>query len=282
MRTVGTIAEVRRELDAARMTGASVGLVPTMGYLHDGHGSLFRRARAECDVVAASIFVNPLQFGANEDLSTYPRDLAGDRALAEREGVDLLLVPSVEEMYPTPILTSVAVAEIPDRLEGASRPGHFTGVATVVAKLLNIFGPDRVYFGDKDWQQIAVVRRMVHDLSVPVEVVACPTVREPDGLAMASRNAYLTADERAVAPTVHRALVAGAEAVTAGERSRAAVEKVMADVVAAEPAFALDYAVAVDAATLAPVDELAGDVRLLIAARLGRPRLIDNIGVRAE
>jgi len=282
MQLVGTIAEVRRELDARRAAGASVGLVPTMGYLHDGHGSLFRRARAECDVVAASIFVNPLQFGAHEDLSTYPRDLDRDRALAEREGVDLLLVPSVEEMYPTPILTSVSVAEIPDRLEGASRPGHFTGVATVVAKLLNVFGPDRAYFGDKDWQQIAVIRRMVHDLSFPVDIVACPTVREPDGLAMASRNAYLSAQERAVAPTVHRALAAGADAITAGERSPAAVEKVMAEVVATEPAFELDYAVAVDAATLAPVDPLAGDVRLLIAARLGRPRLIDNIGVRAE
>jgi pantoate--beta-alanine ligase len=279
---VGTIAEVRRELDAARTAGATVGLVPTMGYLHDGHGSLFRRARSACDVVVASIFVNPLQFGANEDLSTYPRDLDRDRALAEREGVDLLLVPSVEEMYPSPVLTSVSVAEIPDRLEGASRPGHFTGVATVVAKLLNIFGPDRAYFGDKDWQQVAVIRRMVDDLSFPVEIVACPTVREPDGLAMASRNAYLTADERAVAPTLHRALAAGADAVTAGERSPAAVEKVMADVVATVPAFELDYAVAVDAATLAPVDPLAGDVRLLIAARLGRPRLIDNLGVRAE
>jgi pantoate--beta-alanine ligase len=264
------------------MSGSTIGLVPTMGYLHEGHGSLFRRARVECDIVAASIFVNPLQFGANEDLSTYPRDLTRDRALAEHHGVDVLLVPSVEEMYPTPILTSVVVADIPDRLEGASRPGHFTGVATVVAKLLNIFGPDRVYFGDKDWQQVAVVSRMVHDLSFPVEVVACPTIREPDGLAMASRNAYLSDAERAVAPTVYRALTAGAGAIEAGERSREAVEGRMAEVVAAEPAFELDYAVAVDAATLAPVDPLVGDVRLLIAARLGRPRLIDNIGVRAE
>jgi pantoate--beta-alanine ligase len=174
------------------------------------------------------------------------------------------------------------VAEIPDRLEGASRPGHFTGVATVVTKLFNIVGPCRSYFGDKDWQQVAVIRRMVDDLSFPVEVVACPTVREPDGLAMASRNAYLSPEERAVAPTLHRALVAGADAITAGERSRAAVERLMAEVVAAVPAMKLDYAVAVDAATLAPVDPLVGEVRLLIAAKLGRPRLIDNLGVRAE
>lgn len=282
MRTVETIAAVRAELATARRDGATIGLVPTMGYLHDGHASLMRRARAENDLVAASIFVNPLQFGANEDLASYPRDLVRDRALAEHHGVDVLLVPDVAEMYPTPVLTSVTVADIPDRLEGASRPGHFTGVATVVAKLFNIFGPDRAYFGDKDWQQIAVVRRMVADLSFPVQVVACPTLREPDGLAMASRNVYLTAEERAVAPTLHRALEAGADAVRAGERSRVAVEALMAEVVTAEPAFELDYAVAVDAGTLAPVDPLVGDLRLLIAARLGKPRLIDNVGVRAE
>ena len=281
MLTVSTIAALRSELEARRAAGAAVGFVPTMGYLHAGHASLMTAARAGCDVVAASVFVNPLQFGAGEDLDAYPRDLDRDTALAEAAGVDLLFVPEAAEMYPRPMLTAVTVAEITERFEGASRPTHFAGVATVVAKLFSIVGPCRAYFGAKDWQQVCVVRRMVADLSLPVEVVACPTLREPDGLAMSSRNVYLSPEERAAAPVLHRALPEGAALVAAGERDPAVVDAHMAAVVAAEPHVALDYAAVVAADTLAPVAPLAGELRLLIAARAGRPRLLDNLGVTA-
>jgi len=275
-----SIVETRSLLDAARARGRSVGLVPTMGYLHDGHRTLMDRSVAERDVTLVTIFVNPMQFGANEDLATYPRDFDRDAAMCEAAGVDVVLHPSVEEMYPlgTPTLTSVAVADISTPMEGASRPTHFAGVATVVAKLFNIAGPCHAYFGEKDWQQLAVIRRMAADLSFPVEVVGCPTIREPDGLAMSSRNAYLTPDERAAAPVVHWALVAGAAAIAAGERSAAAVRSLVADLISAEPLAALDYAEVVDAHTLQEVDPLTGKLRLLAAVRFGRARLIDNEG----
>ena len=275
-----SIVDTRSFLDAARARGQGVGLVPTMGYLHDGHRTLMDRSVAERDVTLVTIFVNPLQFGANEDLATYPRDFDRDAAMCEAAGVDVVLHPSVEEMYPlgTPTLTSVAVADISTPMEGASRPTHFAGVATVVAKLFNIAGPCHAYFGEKDWQQLAVIRRMAADLSFPVEVVGCPTIREPDGLAMSSRNAYLTPDERAAAPVVHWALVAGAAAIAAGERSAAAVRGLVADLISAEPLAALDYAEVVDADTLQEVDPLTGKLRLLAAARFGRARLIDNEG----
>jgi pantoate--beta-alanine ligase len=280
MDVVTTIAEVRAVTDTARAGGATVGFVPTMGYLHEGHVSLMAAARAESDLVVASIFVNPLQFGAGEDLDAYPRDLPRDLARAEATGVDLVFTPSVEEMYPRPILTTVAVDDITARFEGASRPTHFAGVATVVAKLFAIVGPARAYFGEKDWQQVCVVRRMAADLSFPVEVVACPTLREPDGLARSSRNVYLSAEERAAAPVLHRALRHGAALVEAGERDPAAVEAAMAEVVAAEPLVLLDYAAAVESDTLVSPARLEGDVRLLVAARVGTPRLLDNVGVR--
>lgn len=277
--TVTTVAGLRERLDAARGRGERVGFVPTMGYLHAGHASLMAAARRETDVVVASIFVNPLQFGAGEDLDAYPRDLAGDTALAEAEGVDLLFVPTGVEMYPDgAVRTTVAVAEVSAPLEGRARPTHFAGVATVVAKLFAIVGPCRAYFGEKDFQQVAVVRQMVRDLSIPVDVVACPTQREPDGLALSSRNAYLTAPERAAAPVVHAALVAGRMAVDAGERDPAAVRRLMAELIAAEPLAELDYAEVVDARTLQAVDPLAGELRLLAAVRFGRARLIDNLG----
>lgn len=283
MRLVTTIAEVRRALDEERRAGGTVGLVPTMGYLHDGHASLMAAARAECDLVVTTIFVNPLQFGAGEDLSAYPRDLDHDRRVAEGQGVDLVFAPPVEAMYGAgPVLTSVSVGQLSERLEGASRPTHFAGVATVVAKLFAIAGPCRAYFGEKDFQQLAVIRRMAADLSFPVEVVGCPTVRDLDGLALSSRNAYLEPDEREAAPVLIRALRAGAAAVLAGERDATTVEQLVAEIVAAEPLAELDYAAVVDAATLAPVDPLAGELRLLVAARFGRARLIDNVGVRAE
>jgi len=277
--TLRTIPELRARLDADRARGLRVGLVPTMGYLHEGHASLITRAAAECDTVVTTVFVNPLQFGAGEDLASYPRDLDRDTALAEASGAHLVFAPEVEEMYPTPVLTTVSVAEVPATMEGASRPTHFAGVATVVAKLFNLAGPCRAYFGEKDYQQLVVVRRMAADLSFPVEVVGCATVREPDGLAKSSRNVYLTAAEREAAPVLQRALQAGAAAIAAGETSPAAVAGVVASLVDAEPLAALDYAAVVDAATLAPVDPLRGEVRLLAAARFGRARLLDNVGV---
>ncbi len=279
--TVTTIDELREALEGARRAGRTIGFVPTMGYLHAGHASLMEAARAEHDVVVTSIFVNPLQFGPTEDLDAYPRDLARDTALAEQCGADLLFLPSTTEMYPEPVRTTVSVAGVSAPLEGRARPTHFDGVATVVAKLFSIVGPCAAYFGEKDFQQLAVVRQMVRDLSIPVEVVGCPTVREPDGLAMSSRNAYLGPEERAAAPVVHAALEAGRAAVLAGETDPAAVRAVMAARIVAEPLAELDYAEVVDAATFEVPDPLQGTLRLLAAVRFGRARLIDNVGVEA-
>ncbi len=279
MEVVTTAAALREALDGVRRGGGTVGLVPTMGYLHDGHVSLMDRSVAENDLTATTIFVNPLQFAPTEDLAAYPRDLAGDTARCEEAGVGVLFTPTVEEMYPEPILTTVSVSGITATMEGASRPTHFAGVATVVAKLFALAGACRAYFGEKDFQQLAVVRKMALDLSFPVEVVGCPTVREPDGLAMSSRNAYLTAEERAAAPVIHRALRAGADAVLAGERDPEVVRALVAGLITAEPLAALDYAAVVDARTLDVVDPLVGDVRLLAAAKFGRARLLDNLGV---
>lgn len=276
---VETIAELRAALDAARAGGASVGFVPTMGYLHDGHESLMDAARRDCDVVVASIFVNPLQFGAGEDLDAYPRDLDGDRARAERAGVDWLFVPTVVEMYPEPIRTTVSVAGVSSGMEGASRPTHFDGVSTVVTKLFQIVGPCRAYFGEKDFQQLAVVRRMVADLSMPVTVVGCPTHREDDGLARSSRNVYLTPDERAAAPVLHRALQHGASLIAAGETDADAVRAAMAALVDAEPLAQLDYVEVADSSTLERQEVCGPSSRLLGAVRFGKARLIDNVGV---
>ncbi|HEX2381302.1 MAG TPA: pantoate--beta-alanine ligase [Acidimicrobiales bacterium] len=280
MRVLETIAETRAALDAARRDGKSIGLVPTMGYLHAGHLSLMHRSAAERDVTVVTVFVNPLQFGANEDLASYPRDFERDAAMCDNAGVDIVVHPSVDEMYPAglPLLTTITVDEISAAMEGASRPTHFAGVATVVAKLFNIAGMCRAYFGEKDWQQLAVIRRMAADLSFPVEVVGCPTVREVDGLAMSSRNAYLAPDERAAAPVLHWALVAGAAAIAAGERDPTRVRALVTELIEAEPLAELDYAEVVDARTLRGVDPLAGEVRLLAATRFGRARLIDNEG----
>ena len=279
MKVIVGIADVRRELDGARAKERTVGFVPTMGYLHEGHASLMRAARAETHLVVASIFVNPLQFGPSEDLDAYPRDLERDTALAQAAGVDVLFVPKVAEMYPTPVLTTVSVAGVSESLEGASRPTHFAGVATVVAKLFAIVGPCRAYFGAKDFQQVVVVRRMARDLSFPVEVVACPTLRERDGLAMSSRNVYLTPEEREAAPVLYTALRAGAAAIGAGERDPAAVRQLMAGIIEAEPLARLDYAEVVDADSFLVPDPLTGNLRLLAAVRFGRARLIDNVGV---
>ena len=281
MEVVESAAGCRARLDQARGAGGAVGLVPTMGALHDGHISLLARARAECDVVAVSIFVNPLQFGDPEDIAHYPRTLERDLLVCEASGVDVVFVPSVREMYPSwPAApsTTVSVRGVSDAWEGAARPGHFDGVATVVAKLFTIAGSCRAYFGLKDFQQLAVVRRMALELSLPVEVVGCPIVREADGLALSSRNVRLSAAERRAATVLSRALAAGRAALANGERSGAALGQAMRAVVAAEPLVTLDYAVAVDADSLEEVVAVgdAGSVRLLIAGQLGPVRLIDN------
>jgi pantoate--beta-alanine ligase len=285
----GTAADLSARLDAERASGRSVGIVLTMGALHDGHASLIERAASECDVVAVSVFVNPTQFAEPGDLTNYPRTLDADLEIAGRAGADLVFAPSVVEMYPdwpTPAATTVTVRALGDRWEGLSRPGHFDGVATVVAKLLSMAGRCRTYFGEKDFQQLAIVRRVVRDLSLPVEVVGCPTVREADGLAMSSRNVRLAADERSAAVCLSRALRAGADAWAAGSDA-ATVESAMAGVVATEPLVSLDYAVLVDAADLEPAGTVSGDrgagdrpLRLLIAAQVGPVRLIDNIDPR--
>ncbi len=283
MRVLDRGDQLRKELDAARAAGATVGLVPTMGALHEGHASLVRRSAAECDVTAVTVFVNPLQFGAGEDLAGYPRDPDHDVEVAAAAGAAVVFAPPVDDVYPGgPPVVGVRVGGVlATTLEGASRPGHFDGVATVVAKLLNLAGPCRAYFGEKDAQQVAVVRRLAADLSFPVDVVACPTVREADGLAMSSRNARLSPAERAAATVLDRALRTGATAVTAGRCDPAYepghVAALMAAVVRAEPLVTLDYAEAVDAATFEALATLAGDVRLVIAARVGSVRLIDNL-----
>ena len=280
MKVTTTVAEARWALDEVRREGGTVGLVPTMGYLHEGHLSLMAAANAANDFVVATIFVNSLQFAPGEDLDSYPRDPEGDRQKAEAAGVDLLLVPEHAEMYPDEVLTTVSVGRLSASMEGASRPTHFAGVATVVAKLFAIAGPCRAYFGEKDFQQLAVVRRMASDLSFPVEVVGCPIVREPDGLALSSRNAYLTPEQREAAPVLQRALKAGVAMVQAGERDPATITALVGDIVAAEPQAELDYVALVDPVTLEPPPgdlEPGVTYRLLTAARLGIPRLLDNV-----
>ena len=275
MEVVSTIAEFR---EARRALRGTLGFVPTMGYLHVGHISLVRRARAENDHVAASIYVNPLQFGPREDLASYPRDLPRDLAMLKEAGVDLVFTPTGEEMYPKGFDTVVEVGGVTATLEGALRPGHFKGVATVVAKLFNLVQPDRAYFGQKDAQQCAVIQKMAGDLNMPLEVVICPTVREPDGLAMSSRNTYLNEAERLAAPVIYRALSAAKQRYEAGERDAEALRRLVRDLIATEPLFtSVDYVSVADAETLQELDRVDAPALLSLAARLGRTRLIDNI-----
>ncbi|MGZ6909016.1 MAG: pantoate--beta-alanine ligase [Acidimicrobiia bacterium] len=281
MRTVTTIAAIRTETARARADGGTVGLVPTMGFFHAGHSSLMEAARSECDLVVVSSFVNPSQFAPHEDLAAYPRDAEGDAALATTAGVDVLFAPAVEEIYPAGASsTTVHVAGLTEGMCGAARPTHFDGVTTVVTKLFSIVGPSRAYFGRKDFQQLAVVRRMTRDLDLPVTVVGCPLVREADGLAMSSRNAYLTGPERAAAPTLFAALRAGASAIAAGERSAARVRATVRATVESEPQLDLEYVEVRTAEDLVPLDELHGELVVALAARIGRARLIDNVVVR--
>jgi pantoate--beta-alanine ligase len=282
--TVTRIEELRGRLASARAGGAVVGLVPTMGYLHDGHVSLIAAARSACDVVVSTIFVNPLQFAVGEDLDAYPRDPDGDAARAAAAGTDWLFCPEPTEMYPDgaeAVATSVSVESLASVMEGASRPTHFAGVCTVVAKLFNIVGPCRAYFGEKDFQQLAIIRRMAIDLSFPVVVVGCPVVREPDGLAMSSRNVYLSIEEREVAPVLHDALLRGARLVRDGEHDASVVREAMADVVHSAALGRLDYVEVADPSTLQPVAVATPQVRLFGAVHFGRARLIDNVAVSA-
>jgi pantoate--beta-alanine ligase len=275
---IRTVAEVRSAGDEARAAGRAVGLVPTMGALHDGHASLIDRARAETDLVIVSIFVNPLQFGESADLADYPRDEERDLRRAERLGVDVVFAPSLAAMYPQgePEVT-VDPGPLGDRLEGARRPGHFRGVATVVSKLFHAVGSCRAYFGEKDAQQLAVIRRMVGDLNEPVDVVACPTVRDPDGLALSSRNARLTPDQREAAGCLFLALAAAAELTRNGERETPKLVAVMAREIGATPEARLDYALVVDDASFEEIGRIEGPARALVAARFGDVRLIDNL-----
>jgi pantoate--beta-alanine ligase len=278
IRLVTDPADWRRALDEQRAQGRTVGLVPTMGAVHAGHLSLIRRAAAQCDVVAMTDYVNPLQFGPAEDLDAYPRDVDGDCRLAAAAGAHLVFAPSPAQMWATPPATTVHPGPPADELEGRFRPGHFDGVATIVTKLLALSGPCWAYFGEKDWQQLVVVRRLVSDLSLPAAVVGCPTVRHEDGLALSSRNSYLTGEERDAAPRLYYALLAGRRAVERGEDDPRTVQKVMAEAVAAEPRFRVDYLEVADPELLTTPPRLAGDLRLLGAARIGATRLIDNIG----
>ena len=281
---VATRALLTERLDAVRSSGASVGFVPTMGYLHEGHGSLVDASVASTDLTVVSVFVNPLQFGAGEDLGSYPRDLDADLELCGSRGASLLFHPGVEEVYPTgTALPAVPVGDVAGPLEGERRPGHFAGVVEVVARLFRAVGPCRAFFGQKDFQQLQVVRRMVVDLGLPVDAVGCPTSREHDGLARSSRNVYLTGAERAAAPVLHRALQAGAAAVALPGWDRTEVEAMMVGMLAGEPTASPEYAVVVDPDTLLPADDPTSgrDLRLLVACGFGRARLIDNVGVVA-
>jgi pantoate--beta-alanine ligase len=278
MAVARSVASLRQTVGEWRTAGQRVGLVPTMGAIHAGHLALVRAAQAECDRVVASLFVNPKQFGPSEDFAAYPRDEATDRAAFARGGVDLVFAPTVAEMYPAGFVTAVQVGGPSEGMDGAHRPGHFDGVATVVSKLLLQCLPDAAYFGEKDYQQLTVVKRMVRDLDIPVRVEGVPTVREPDGLALSSRNVYLSPQERRIAPLLYRVLRDTAAALT---QTPEAVTEALAGGIAALAAggFAVDYLELRDAETLAAMPRLTGPARLLAAARLGRTRLIDNVSV---
>ena len=260
-----------------RRLSGTLGFVPTMGYLHEGHLSLVRRARAENDRVAVSIFVNPTQFGPQEDLAQYPRDLQRDLALLEREGTDVVFNPSPEEMYPGGFNTRVDVEKVTERLEGAFRPGHFRGVATVVAKLFNIVEPTRAYFGSKDAQQLIVIKKMVQDLNMNLEIVPVPTVREPDGLAMSSRNTYLGPLERVAALVLYRALSLAQQLHGGGERKAEPIRQEMTRLIRGEPRASIDYVSIAHPQTLEELDEISGPALVSLAVRIGKTRLIDNV-----
>ena len=281
MKIVETIAEVREQVKQWKKEGLTVALVPTMGYLHEGHRSLMERARKENDRVVVSVFVNPTQFGPNEDLDSYPRDLEHDAALCDSVGVDLIFHPAPEEMYPKGFCSFVDMDVLTKELCGLSRPVHFRGVCTVVSKLFHIVTPDRAYFGEKDAQQLAVIKRMVLDLNLDIEIVGCPIVREADGLAKSSRNTYLSPEERKAALVLSRSIYAGKKLAESGETDAHKLVQAMTDIISAEPLARIDYVKVVDLLTMQQIDKLDRPFLAAIAVYIGKTRLIDNFMVQA-
>jgi len=277
MKIIANISEMQSLAGSLRKEGRTIGFVPTMGFLHEGHLSLMRRARQECDIVVASIFVNPTQFGPQEDLDRYPRDEAGDRGKCGSVGVDVLFMPVAGDMYPEKPPVYIVVEGISDVLEGAIRPGHYRGVATVVSKLFNIVRPHKAFFGQKDYQQCVVIKRMVRGLNLDVEVVVLPTVREPDGLAMSSRNSYLSAGERRAASVISLALRAAEQTSKAGVNDPGKLKNTIEAVLHEEQGIAIDYIECADPETLVPLPSAGNSMVLLVAVRVGRTRLIDNV-----
>ncbi len=271
-----TPAEVKEVIKEWKKQGYSIGLVPTMGYLHEGHGSLIKKAVEENDKVMVSVFVNPIQFGPNEDLETYPRDFDADLKMIESLGADMVFHPEPSDMYASDFSTTVSVAGVSENLCGAKRPGHFNGVCTVVTKLFNLSEADRAYFGQKDAQQLAVVRRMVRDLNVNIEIIGCPIIREDDGLAKSSRNTYLSSEERQAATVLNKALIAGKQMVEEGEKSALAVKTRIEDIISKEPHAKIDYVEITDWNSIEPVDIIDGSILCAIAVYIGNTRLIDN------
>lgn len=280
MVTIEKIDELKKMVKEARNQGQRVGIVPTMGYFHEGHLSLIRRAKEDNDLVVVSLFVNPIQFGPKEDLASYPRDLKRDQELAAGAGADILFTPEAAAMYPSNYQTFVEVTEVSQGLCGANRPGHFRGVATVVLKLFNIVAADRAYFGEKDAQQLRVIRRMAADLNLDLEIIGCPIVREKDGLAMSSRNVYLNDQERQAALVLQRALQTAKQLIENGERDSQVVNRRMQDVFGKEPLATIDYIEIVSGETLESLTVLTGEVLIAVAAKVGKTRLIDNMAIQ--
>jgi pantoate--beta-alanine ligase len=276
MEIITTVAEMKERVALWKSQGLTIGLTPTMGALHEGHMSLMEAARKSCDKVVTSVFVNPIQFGPDEDYDNYPRDLERDSAIAESKGVDVIFHPSVEEMYPQNYNTYVVMETLTDTLCGAKRPGHFRGVCTVVNKLFNIVQPDRAFFGQKDAQQLAIIMRMVSDLNMNVEVVGCPIVREEDGLAKSSRNTYLSAEERKAALCLSKSIFKAQELIEGGQRNSATIIQAVTDTIQEEPLAKIDYVEAVDLGNMQPVETLPEAGLIAIAVYIGSTRLIDN------
>ncbi len=268
--------EVRKQVKEWRKQGLSVGLVPTMGYLHEGHQSLIKKSVEQNDKTVVSVFVNPIQFGPNEDLATYPRDLDRDAKLCEDTGADLIFHPEPSDMYEDDFCTFVDMDKVTKNLCGKTRPTHFRGVCTVCSKLFHIVGPDRAYFGQKDAQQLAVIRRMVRDLNFDLEIVGCPIIREDDGLAKSSRNTYLSPEEREAATVLHKALSLGREKIEAGEKNASLIKELISKTIEAEPLAKIDYVEAVDFDSIEPIDEIKGNTLVAVAVYIGSTRLIDN------
>lgn len=280
MRVVNTIKEVRDIIKNWKREGLSVGLVPTMGYLHEGHGSLIEAAHKDNDKVVVSVFVNPIQFGPTEDLDKYPRDLERDSKIVEDFGGDLIFTPTPSEMYLEDFASFVEVSNLTEGLCGAKRPGHFRGVCTVVTKLFNIVTPDKAYFGEKDAQQLAVIKKMVRDLNVPIEIVGCPIIREADGLAKSSRNVYLSSEERTAALILSKSLSKAKEALNNGERASKSLSQLIIDTLSSEPLAKIDYVEIVDSLSLMPVENIEKDILIALAVYIGKTRLIDNFTYR--